>query len=173
MRIFTLLLLIFLASLIGGVYGALYDQLTYTISPEFFSKFRFERFNIDPDMNERVGAALVGFRNTWKTGMILGAVLAFAGLINTDHKRMFRYTSRAFFMTLAIAFIAGLIGWPINASTMQADPSAELNIIDKAAFKTVVNMNNFSYAGGVIGMFVGIFYQLYSHKRYKVKAESL
>jgi MFS family permease len=173
MRIFILLLLIIIASFIGGIYGALYDQITYAISPEFFSKFRFERFNIDPDMNERIGAAMVGFKNTWKTGMILGAVLALAGLINADYKKMFRYTMRAFLITLAIAFIAGLTGWLVGFPDMHPDPATELNIIDKDAFKTVENMNNFSYAGGVIGMFVGIFLQLYQHKKYKAKTEAI
>lgn len=33
------LLTIALAPLIGGLYGILHDQLTYTISPEYYTKF--------------------------------------------------------------------------------------------------------------------------------------
>lgn len=167
MRILTLLALVFVASFIGGIYGALYDQLTYTISPEFFTKFRFGLFDLDPDMNERVAAAWIGLMNTWKTGAVLGGVLALTSLINADPKRMFRYTMQAFLITLLIAFITGLIGWMVGPNGNQAYEDLALNIIDKEAFQTVENMNNFSYAGGVIGMFVGVFYQLYCHKRYK------
>lgn len=169
MRILTLFILIVMAALAGGIYGALYDQLTYTISPEFFTKFRFGRFNLDPDMDERMAAALIGLLNTWKTGLVLGGILALAGLINADHKLMFRYTVQAFLITLLIAFCIGLIGWSIGPLENQSNPDAALGVVDVTAFKTVVNMNNFSYAGGIVGMLVGIFHQLYSHKKNKVK----
>jgi hypothetical protein len=167
-RILALLGLVLLAAVIGGAYGAIYDQLTYTISPEFFTKFRFGQFEFDPDMNERLAVAWIGFYNTWKIGAILGLVLALAGLINSDSKRMFIYTLRSFLMVILIAFVVGLIGWSIGALSGQTEPDPDLNIIDVEAFKTVVTMNNFSRAGGVIGMFVGVFYQLYSHKKYKL-----
>ena len=169
MRILTLFILIVLSALIGGLYGALYDQLTFTISPEFFTKFRFGRFDLDPDMDERMAAAVIGFLNTWKAGMVLGGILALASWVNSDSKLMFKYTMQAFGITLLIAFVTAMIGWSIGPLDQQPNPDAELGIIDMNAFKTVINMNNFSYAGGVIGMFVGIFHQLYSHKRHKVK----
>ena len=169
MRIFTLIGLVLFASLIGGVYGAVYDQLTYSISPEFFTKFRFELFNPDPTMNTRLAVAWIGFLNTWKTGAIIGGVLALTGMINLDYKRMFKFSVYAFLIAMVIAFATGLIGWSVSPLANQEDPGVELNILDKVAFKTVVNMNNFSYAGGVIGMFVGVFYQLYGHRRYRIR----
>jgi hypothetical protein len=173
MKILFLFLLVLLAALLGGIYGALYDQITYSISPEFFTKFRFHNSGIDPSSSERIGAATVGFLNTWKTGLVIGALLSFAGLINKDHNLMFKYTLRAFILTLFIAFIAGMIGWSIGSLANQADPEASLGILDKEAFKTVVNMNNFGYAGGVIGMFLGIFYQLYKHRINKLKQSEM
>lgn len=170
MRIVVLVSLILLAALTGGVYGALYDQLTYSISPEFFTKFRFGLFNLDPDMDERMAVAKIGFINTWKTGAVLGGILAFAGLINANYKHMFKYTVQAFLITLLIAFATGMIGWGVGPMGDELDPDfAAMNIVDVKSFKTVLNMNNFSNAGGVIGMLVGIFHQLYCHKKYKVK----
>jgi hypothetical protein len=173
MRILTLIGLILLASLIGGVYGALYDQLTYSISPEFFTKFRFQLFSPDPATNKRLVVAWIGFLNTWKTGAIIGGGLALTGMINLDYKRMFKFSIYAFLIALTIAFVTGIIGWSVSPLASQADPGPELNILDKDAFKTVVNMNNFSYAGGVIGMFVGALYQLYGHRKYRMQQSLL
>lgn len=167
MKFITLLSLVLLAALLGGIYGALYDQLTYTISPEFFTKFRFEMFKITPEINNRGAVAYIGFLNTWKAGAVLGAVLALAGLINADNKRMFRHTMLAFGITLFTAFVTGLLGWLVSGSLNQTGIDPELHILDTISFHKVITMNNFSYAGGVAGMFIGIFYQLYSHKRFK------
>ncbi|MBX9852274.1 MAG: hypothetical protein K2X86_11035 [Cytophagaceae bacterium] len=172
MRILVLFLMIVIAAVAGGIYGAIYDQITYSISSEFFTKFRFITFNIDPSA-ERLGAARVGFLNTWKTGLVIGGVLALTGLINKEIRMMVNNTAKAFLLVLIVAFVVGLIGWSVGPLPGQADPDAALNITDKDAFKTVVNMNNFSYAGGVIGMFLGIFYQLYKHKLYKAKQAEL
>jgi hypothetical protein len=169
MKVIALIGLIIFSSLLGGIYGAIYDQLTYSISPEFFTKFRFELFNVDPAMNTRLTVARIGFLNTWKAGSIIGSVLALTGMINADYKRMIRFSIYAFVIALTIAYITGLIGWAVSPLASQDDPGMELNILNKDAFKTVVNMNNFSYAGGVVGMLVGIFYQLYGHRKYRMR----
>ncbi|WP_321516153.1 hypothetical protein [Marinifilum fragile] len=46
-KFLTLLLLILIASMLGGVYGMLHDQITYTISEEYYTKFKFIQFGID------------------------------------------------------------------------------------------------------------------------------
>ena len=35
---------IFIAVLLAGIYGMLHDQVTYSISPEYFTVFKFEQF---------------------------------------------------------------------------------------------------------------------------------
>lgn len=172
MRIVILFLLIALGAVLGGIYGAAYDQVTYSVSSEFFTKFRFPRFHLE-ESSGRLGAAWVGFLVTWKTGLMIGLVLSLSSLINRDRKLMFRYTLNAFFITLFIAFVTGMIGYSVSPLEGQGVPDPELNITDIASFQTVENMNNFSYAGGVIGMFIGIFYQVYRHKRVKLKQETL
>ncbi len=36
---------VFLGALIGGAYGAVHDQLTYSVSPEYFTAFKFHQFH--------------------------------------------------------------------------------------------------------------------------------
>jgi hypothetical protein len=45
-KILTISLLAVAACLLAGVYGILHDQLTYTISPEYNTKFKFYQFGL-------------------------------------------------------------------------------------------------------------------------------
>jgi hypothetical protein len=166
MKFAILLVLLILGPLVAGTYGALHDQVAYSVSPEFFTKFRFGIFNIAPDTNPRWGAAVVGFKNTWQVGLILGGILSLAGMIQYDWQRMLKYTIHAFLIALFSAFILSLIGLVIG--TGETEISSGLNIIDKESFLSVVRMNNFSKMGGVIGMLLGLFYHVFRRNKDKV-----
>jgi hypothetical protein len=158
-RVVYLLFLLLAAALVGGLYGALYDQLTYTVSREFFTVMRFPQFGIQEGAYERWAVAWVGFCKTWLPGLVLGIPLALTGLLHHNVRHMIRATAQAFSVTLLMAFLFGMIAlWWVEPS---ADPSVVQHAIeDKAAFSKVVLMNNFSYIGGVIGMFVGLAWQV-------------
>jgi hypothetical protein len=166
MKFAILLALLILGPIVAGFYGALHDQVAYSVSPEFFTKFRFGIFNIMPDTNPRWGAAIVGIKNTWQVGLILGGILSLAGMIQFDWQRMLKYTIHAFLIALFSAFIFSLIGLAIGAG--EREISSSLNIIDKDAFLTVERMNNFSKMGGVIGMLLGLFYHVFRRNKDKV-----
>jgi hypothetical protein len=54
------------AVLTAGAYGALHDQISYTVSPEYVTRFKFVQFGLqDPSIPERVRAAAVGWAATW------------------------------------------------------------------------------------------------------------
>ena len=51
-----------LSIMVAGAFGVLHDQISYTVSPEFFTRFKFIQFGLlDPDVPERLRAATVGF----------------------------------------------------------------------------------------------------------------
>ena len=64
-KLIALLLLFLAALLLCGIFGALHDQVSYTISREYFTLFKFRQFGIDSGVAERLGAASVGFQATW------------------------------------------------------------------------------------------------------------
>lgn len=168
-RIVVLAGTIITGALIAGIYGGLYDQLTYSISPEFFTKHRFlqDNYAFARNMSPRLGAACIGFLNTWNAGLLIGVVLSLAGMINKDPRRMSRTTFISFLIALLASFFAALAGWGTGMLPMQEPPDPALGVQDVEAFGTVENMNNFSYAGAVIGMMVGLFYHIYKHKQFK------
>ncbi|MFN3403004.1 MAG: hypothetical protein ACK40G_02840 [Cytophagaceae bacterium] len=169
--VFVLLLL--LAPVIAGTYGALHDQFTFTISPEFFTKYRF--INVFGDQSskwqepgyQRLGAAIVGWKYSWKLGLLAGVVLSFTGLIHSNAGRMLSNTLQSYFIALIVSFLVGVIGLATGIFTsldanMVNIPEGVENV---SAFKAVETMHNFSYMGGIIGMLSGIWLQIHKRKK--------
>ena len=112
----VLLLLILIAIIIGGLYGIVHDQLTYSISPEYYTKFKFYQFGLIDMGNEaifpnpRIQVSVVGFLATWWMGLPIGLTLGLVGLIHKDSKRIFKVTMKAIFITVIVASVIGLFG---------------------------------------------------------------
>ena len=168
-KILILILTIVLAPIIGGIYGILNDQLTYSISPEYYTKFKFYQFGLVDSGNEaiflnpRFEVSIVGIMATWWMGLLIGGILGFVGLIHNGHKRMFRITMKAILITIAVTFFIGLIGlfygkFYLNRGNV--DWWLPKNLIETEDFIAVGSMHNFSYIGGLIGLIVGIVYSI-------------
>lgn len=156
-------LFLFASILIAGLYGILHDQLTFTISPEYFTKFKYQQFGFDPYWfgGDRQTAAVIGFLATWWTGMIIGLVLGLVGLTFPDHKSMAVALRRAILLVMAfsalLALFGGLLGRFYLASKGVNWWLPE-NLVDRTAFITVGSIHNFSYLGGLLGMFAAVYF---------------
>jgi len=183
-KIIALLLTLLIAPFIGGIYGIIHDQITYTISPEYYTKFKFIQFGLaDWGMGQnigtqetpeiklnrpRLGASIVGFLATWWVGMFIGIILGLIGLIHKNGKEMFKITMKACVLTIIIALVTGLIGLVYGKMVLANNPPNWFlpdNLSHQANFISVGSMHNFSYLGGLIGMIVGITYSI--RKRFK------
>ena len=60
------------ACVVSGVYGAVHDRLSYTVSPDDFHRLVFHQFRIPVGLHTRAGAALVGWHATWWMGLFIG-----------------------------------------------------------------------------------------------------
>ena len=115
-KLLILLLIVLISPIIGGSYGILHDQLTYTISPEYYTKFKFYQFGLMDVGNEaifphpRIQVSVVGFMATWWMGLPIGLILGLVGLKHLNHKQMFLVTMKAISITIVVTFITGLIG---------------------------------------------------------------
>lgn len=92
------LLILIIAPILASLYGVIHDQLTYSISEEYYTKFKFVQFGLEnwgigrnvgtltaPIIqlnNPRMGAAIVGVLATWWVGLIIGVFLGLIGLIH-------------------------------------------------------------------------------------------
>lgn len=170
------LLTILVTPLFAGLYGILHDQLTYTICPEYYTKFKFIQFGLLGREDEglllspRLSVAIVGFLASWWTGIIIGVWQAVVGLIHKDHKTMLKNIIKATLLTIAISFLTGIVGLAYGKfylSHTEINRWFPDNLIDKENFITVGSMHNFSYLGGLIGLVVGVVYQLYQKRKQK------
>lgn len=174
-KILTLILIIGLAPIIGGLYGILHDQLTYTISPEYYTKFKFYQFGLMDIGNEaifpnpRIEVSGVGFMATWWMGLPIGLILGLVGLVHKDNKQMFRATLKAIFVTVIVAFATGLIGLAygkLYLADIGVDWWLPDNLIDTKNFIAVGSMHNFSYLGGLTGLIAGTIYSIKQKRKY-------
>ena len=168
-KILTLLLILILAPFIGGLYGVIHDQLTYSISHEYYTKFKFYQFGLIDIGDEaifdspRMEVAIVGFLATWWMGIPIGIVLGLVGLFHTNSKTMLTVTLKAFLVTIIIAFLTGLIGLAygkLYLANTGVDWWLPKNLIDTKNFIAVGSMHNFSYFGGLTGLIAGIIYSV-------------
>lgn len=166
----VLLIIIVLSPLIGGIYGGLHDQLTYTISPEYYTKFKFYQFGLAFDGTEavfpypRLQVFQVGFMATWWMGLPIGFILGLVGLGHENGKRMLSITMMAILLTMLVAFGVGLWGL-LQGQSLCEQPQLPNwyfpeNLVDYKHFIIVGSMHNYSYGGGVVGLIVGVFYQV-------------
>ncbi len=170
-KLLTLIPLLLICALWAGFYGILHDQLTYTISPEYYTKFKFFQFGLANEnatgeavfQNPRLAVAVVGFLATWWTGIIIGLGLGVAGLFHANARNMFSYTMKAVMIVLVITFLTGLIGLAYGAvylSKTGVDWWLPPDLVHTKNFIMVGSMHNFGYLGAVIGMIAGITYQI-------------
>lgn len=163
---------IFIAILTAGIYGIIHDQITYSISPEYFTKFKYKQFGFEPEWfgGHRQTVAAIGFLATWWMGLFIGIPLGLLSLIFPDHKSMSAILSKAISIVLVVTVLTamlGLIYGRFYLTKTGVDWWLPDDLIDRSAFITVGSIHNFSYLGGGIGLLVAIGYLLFRKIRSK------
>ena len=162
MKLLIFVLLFPVICCMAGIYGFLHDQISYTVSPEYFTKLKFSQFNIANNFHNRLGAGIVGIFATWWMVFIIGIIIIPIGLIIPNWKNYFQVMLMAFLYVSLTALIIGIIALVyglINYNINNIPGYLILNDVeDKVNFAIVGNMHNFSYIGGIIGIIVGIIY---------------
>ena len=165
-KIIVLIFSIILIPILAGLYGVLHDQVSYTISPEYFTKFKFRQFGFGfmSQNQPRLTASIVGLASTWWTGLIIAIITSTIGLTLPNSKQMSKSIFGATTRTLGIAIIIGVLGIIVGKFIIgEMDDSNWIipeAVIDRKAFLTVGTMHTFSYIGGLIGLIFGVIYQL-------------
>lgn len=150
----------FLATILAATYGALHNQLSYTVAPEYFTKIKFRQLGIDAETfgGARGGAAWVGVLCTWWTGTLAALILGVVGMIHPEHT-MFRRVFRALLLTLGSAVVFGLAGLGIGellASCVTWVPPEQRALEAPDQVLAAGIMHNASYLGGLLGLLIGI-----------------
>ncbi len=153
-----------LGTMLACMYGVLHDQITYTISPEFYHLIRFPKYGITVDAG-RWGVAQVAIINTWKIGLLVSTVISFAGLIHSNNPKIIRYTLEAFVLAISIAAFMSLVGYVFGKFNQDQLSKLSDHVVGKEGFLVVQTIHNFTYIGSLLGMFAAIYFQFYRRKR--------
>ena len=172
-KLLILFLTILISVALAGIFGIVHDQITYTICPEYYTKFKFAQFslndigNVAIMPNPRLRVAVVGFLATWWVGKYIGIVLGIIGLIFLDHKKMFKAILNALLLTFCVTCITAFIGFlygKFHLTKTGVNWWLPDNLIDKNSFITVGSIHNFSYLGGAIGLLIAVIYLMLKNR---------
>lgn len=154
-----------LGVLIAGSYGIIHDQITYTISSEYFTKIKFKQFHYaDFGLGNRIFVGTIGFLATWWVGFFAGWLFArlYSAKQNLINAR--KSVTKAFIIVFASgvvsAIVVGIGGYLlINQNNIDQSWSYTLktyNIKNAPDFMRVVYIHYASYAGGLIGIILSL-----------------
>jgi len=161
----TFFLLIVLAALCAAIFGALHNQLSYSVGPGYFHIIKFPQFDLPADIAPRLGAAIVGAQASWLMGAIIGIPAFIYGLVRVPTARTYLAaglgsTGPVVFLSASAAllgFVSELVlaapGWLADLIPIPAD-------IDRAEFLRAGMMHEASYLGGALGALVA-FWPMY------------
>jgi len=151
---------ILLSILVAGAFGALHNQLSYTVSPEYFTHFKFIQFGLlNSPLPERLRASEVGFLASWWMGIPLGILTGLCGYIQRGAEDMRRALCGAMLVVLLVVATSSLVGlcygflrtkhFDVGDYSGWFVPEGLSNL---RAFLCAGYMHNASYLGGLIAV---------------------
>jgi hypothetical protein len=160
--------LLIAACLVAGLYGAFHNQISYTVSPDYFHAFKFHQFDIPEGLRGRVGASIVGWYASWWMGILIGVPLLLVGLILPGWKSYLKHCLIAFAVVAGTALLVGLGALAFAYCTI-SESSLPANwyldkVADRPAFVRAGTMHDFSYLGGFLGIVTGSLYLIVLRK---------
>jgi hypothetical protein len=161
-------LLLVAGCLFAGAFGAIHDQISYTVSPEYFTAFKFHQFRIDAAVRNRFGAAVVGWLASWWMGPIIAPPILLVAYL-CCRQQFVRSSLQAFGVVTITTLLMGCGALLFASLRWTADDFAFISIpadvLDRDAFIHVGIMHTFSYLGGVVGIVTAICFLIVRRKK--------
>ena len=150
--------------LIGGAYGAVHDQVTYSISPEYFTNLKFQQFHYaDFGLGNRVFASTIGFFATWWVGAIAAWFLGRRLIPGQPRGRAYRQIRIGIAWVCCCGFSCGVLGYvygvwrgPTADYSLWENAFQQYQIADRWAFVRVAYIHNAGYLGGAVGLLLAL-----------------
>ena len=170
-KLLTLILVALIASAIAGIYGVINDQITFTISSEYYTKYIFLQYNlvqVEGDsriIHPRILVVLVTFFSTWWFPLTSGLIIVIFNLIQNTWQKLFKTSFLAIMIAILITIISEIIGLIVGFLIFAKLPKSYFiwcfipeNLQNFDNYISVGSMEVFSFIGGILGLLVGIFY---------------
>jgi hypothetical protein len=169
MKLLVFILLVIIGVGAAGIYGALHNQISYTVSPEYFTKFKFQQFGYaDTQAPERIRASFVGFDASWWMGIPIGLLIGIAGFIHRGYRQMLKISLQAMGVAVAFTLFFGLCGLVYGfVQTSNFNPAdyhywyLPDGVVDMRRFLCAGYMHNSAYLGGVLSILAAWSYHVF------------
>jgi hypothetical protein len=151
----TFFLLLALSALVAAVYGALHNQLSYSVGPDYFHALKFPEGGIAAGTAPRLGAALVGAQ-TWWAGAAVALPACLYGLLAVPRAQSYLAAGLgAIGLVLVLATfaaLAGLVGGiAVEATGLLDDYLTLPDGVPRSDFLRAGFMHDAGYVGGALG----------------------
>ncbi|MBV2359104.1 hypothetical protein KUH32_04890 [Thalassococcus sp. CAU 1522] len=149
------ILLLGLAAIAAGLFGALHNQLSYSVGASYFFDLKFDQFGIAEDARNRLGAALVGWRASWWMGMLLGLPVFLLGLLlirKPGHLLAAGIGAMGVVLFAALLCAMGGLLLGMLAPSLAAGIALPQGLSDPEGFLRAALMHEGAYLGGLIGL---------------------
>jgi hypothetical protein len=176
------LLFVAVAIVIASLYGVAHHQITFSVSPEYYTKFKFIQTNLADTLaaqhmtQPRSAVVIAGVKTSWAIGAIVGAILGLIALVFPSAENMFRAAWQGLALTLLISILlaAGSYFYGPNANigagaydTMpQHIPG---NVTNKPAFFRAASLQYGVLLGWCVGLLGGIILLLVRNNRLRIR----
>jgi len=153
-----------IGAVLAGCYGIVHDQITYSISPEYFTCLKFSQFRYgDFGLPARAFVAEIGFLATWWVGFVAGWFVARVAVPAFAPTQRAKHVYRGFVIIFAFALASGITGYLLGILhsadyTAWEDLASTLGIRDLCRFVCAAYVHNASYLGGLLGLIAAISY---------------
>lgn len=159
-----MLVVAFFGALIAAVYGIAHDQITYSISSEYFTEVKFKQFSYaNFGFSDRIFVCFIGAIASWWVGMVIAWFLARKLIPKQPRKRAYRQIAIGFGIVFGCGILFGGLGF---AYGIIRGPNANYGdwlwatrhyrITDIWAFVRVAYIHNASYLGGLVGLIAAL-----------------
>jgi hypothetical protein len=167
-KLVAYLIFVPVAVLAAGAFGAVHDQISFSVSSEYFTRFKFFQFQLlDPSVPARLRVAIVGFLGSWWMGIPLGLLSGLAAFIHSNPDRMRR--ALALSLPVIIAFtlscaLAGLLYGFFETQSIElsrySDWYIPAGVQDLRHYLCVGYMHHAAYIGGALAVPVAWIFHL-------------
>jgi hypothetical protein len=148
----------------AGAYGVLHDQITYGISPEYFTRVKFQQFHdADMGLGDRAFVGTIGFLAASSVGLVIAWFLARRLIPHQPRSHAYRQIALGFACVFVCGVLSGLLGFayglwrgPDADYSSWASALHRFGITDTWSFVRVAYIHNASYLGGAMGLIIAL-----------------
>ncbi len=150
-----------LACLAAGLFGMIHNQVSYTLGPEYFHKYKFIQFGVIQDFPPRLAASMVGWQASWWMGLVIGVPLFLLALPAPDRASYARLCRIGFVTVIGTVLVLDAVAIAAGYAFLSVDilpPRFTGRVLtDPLAFARAGFLHDASYLGGLVGLCIAVF----------------